>query len=142
MSYRDGIRTRQAVRDQEVRRLGVNIDDIRKETRSTQAVGAQLSRQINESSPTQGHERIYPIDFAGQTYDGTNQEFTVPRRVLGQNIILWHLQQSTGTAQPLVRTSNPAPSAGQFWFDNFFTVRVGTPPSALDGIFGGLVSAL
>lgn len=142
MSYRDGIRARQAVKNQQVRNLGVNVEDIRKESRSTQAVGTMLSRTINESFPTEGHERLYSDDFAGGTFDGTNQDFTLTRRVLGQNIRVWQVIQNVGTLQPLTRTSNPAPSAGQFYFDGLTLVRVGTPPAALDGLLAAFVTAL
>lgn len=142
MSYRDGIRARQAVTNSQVRNQGHNVEDIRKESRSSQAQGTMLVRAMNESFPTEGHERLYSDDFATGTFDGTNQEFTLTRRVLGQNIRVWHVLQSVGTLQPLTRTSNPAPSAGQFWFDGIFTVRVGTPPSALDGLLAAYVTAL
>lgn len=142
MSYRDGIRARQAVTNSQVRNQGHNVEDIRKESRSSQAQGTMLVRAMNESFPTEGHERLGNDDFAGGTFDGTNQDFTITRRVLGFNIGVDHFVQASGTLVPLVRTTNPAPSAGQFYFDGFFTVRVGTPPSALDALKAWYVTAL
>lgn len=141
-SYRDQVRTKQAETANEARKLGINVDDIRKESRGLQSTGAMITRLANESTPTAGHERIYADDFAGQTFDGTNSEFTITRSVLGQNILLWRVDQATGTLIPLNRTSNPAPSGQQFWFDGFFTVRVGTAPGSLDGLLAVYVAAL
>lgn len=141
-NYRDQIREKQAEQASEVRKLGINVDDIRKESRGLQATGAMLSRLANESTPTQGHERIYEDDFTGQTFNGTNTEFTLTRRVLGQNILLGRVEQSTGTRLPLRRTTNPAPGGDEFWFDNFFTVRVGTPPQSLDALTATYITAL
>lgn len=141
-TIREKARTAKATRDVAVRGVGVNIDDIRKETRSAQSVGAQLTRQLNEAPQTVGHERLQTDDFVGQVFDGTNNEFTISRRVFGYNIALKHVVQATGSGFRLDRTSNPAPSAGQFWFDGLFTVRVGTPPAALDGLWADYITAL
>jgi len=142
VSYKDFIRTKQAQTASAVRKVGVNVDDIRRESRGTQATGAMLTRMVNQSTPTAGHERIHEDDFVGQTFDGTNSEFTITRRVLGENILLGWVQQATGTRVPLARTSNPAPSGAQFWFDGLFTVRVGTPPAAFDSLTATYVTSL
>ena len=139
---RDTVRSTKATRDAAIRQRGINIEDIRKESRTTQAVGGMLTRALNESSPTQGHERLYDDDFVGQVFDGTNADYTLTRRVLGQNVKLLHVVQASGSALRLTKTTNPAPSAGQFWFDGFFTVRVGTAPAALDGLVATYITAL
>lgn len=141
-SYRDQIRAKQAETAAEVRKQGINVDDIRRESRGLQATGAMLARLANESTPTAGHERIYGVDFLGQVFNGTNQDFTLPISVLGQNILVWHIQQSTGTVVPLAKTTNPAPSGGQFFFDGYITVRVGTPPQAADGLLCAIITPL
>lgn len=142
MAYRDTVRTKKATRDAAVRKIGVNVDDIRKESRGASSVGAMLSRQLNEATPTAGHERIYDDDFVGQVFDGTNNEYAISRRVLGENIIVKHVVQASGSGVRLEKTSNPAPSAGQFWFDGLFTIRVGTAPAALDGLWAAYITAL
>lgn len=141
-SYRDQVRTKQAQQASRARQQGINVDDVRKESRGLQATGAMVSRLVNESTPTQGHERIYADDFVGQTFNGTNNEFTVSRRVLGQNILMWRVDQASGTLIPLVRTTNPAPAGEQFFFDGFFTVRVGVNPQVLDGLLASYVTSL
>lgn len=141
-NYRDAVRTKSAESAARAKQQGKNVDDIRKESRGLQATGAMVTRLMNESTPTQSHERIAADDFVGQTFDGTNQDFTLSRSVLGQNILMWRVDQTTGTLVPLSRTSNPAPSGEQFWFDRAFTVRVGTAPSALDGLLAVVVTSL
>jgi len=134
VSYKDAIRTNQAQTASRARGHGINVDDIRKESRGVQATGVMITRMMNEPTPTVGHQRIREDDFVGQTFDGTNNEFTVSQRVLGENIKLGWVRQVDGTRFPLTRTSNPAPSGLQFWFDGFFTIRVGTPPASLDSL--------
>ena len=141
-SYRDRIRAKQAETAAEVRKQGINVDDIRRESRGLQATGAMLARLANESTPTAGHERIYGIDFLGQVFNGTNQDFTISRRVLGKNILVWRVDQASGSLIALAKTTNPAPSGEQFWFDDIFTVRVGTPPQSLDGLLAVYVAPL
>lgn len=141
-SYRDQVRQKQAESAGKATQQGVNVDDIRKESRGLQATGAMITRLVNESTPTQGHERIYADDFVGQTFNGTNFEFTLSRRVLGQNILMWRVEQSTGTLISLVRTSNPAPAGEQFWFDGFTMVRTGVAPQVLDGLLASYVTQL
>jgi len=141
-TYRETVRDRHAARDAEVKKQGVNIDDIRKESRGSGAVAAMLSRALCDSTPTAGHERQYSDDFAGQVFNGTNSEYSLSRRVLGQNILVWHIKQSTGTAVPLPRGSNPAPSGSSFYFDGYFTIRVGTAPAALDGLIAAYITGL
>lgn len=141
-AYRDAVREKMAESNVLAKKQGINVNDIRKESRGATAVTAMVSRFVNDSSPTEGHERIYAVDFAGQTFNGTNQDFTLPRRVLGQNILVWHIQQSTGTAVPLTRTTNPAPGGTEYFFDNVFTVRVGTAPQALDGLICAIITEL
>lgn len=141
-NYRDFVRTGGAAGAARARLQGVIVDDIRKESRGVQATGAMVSRFVNESTPTTGRDRIVAVDFAGQTYDGTNTEFTLDRSVFGQNLVFWRIEQSTGTAIPLVRTTNPAPAGNQFWFDGAFTIRVGTAPQPADGLLGAIVSPL
>jgi hypothetical protein len=141
VTIRDDVREKQATLAARADVLGKNIGDVRRETCGTGGFAAQITRAINEPTPTAGHERLGWDDFAGQTFDGTNQDFTLSQRVLGQNIMGWHIIQATGTAQPLTKTTNPAPSAGQFYFDDRFTVRVGTPPSALDGLIFAYVTS-
>lgn len=142
MTIRDDIRAELAATAADAKQQGINIEDIRKETRGTQSVAAQITRAVNEPTPTQGHERLGWDDFAGQTFDGTNFTFTLSKRVLGQNLMGWRIDQATGTAIPLVKTSNPAPSGQQFWFDDVFTVRVGTAPGSLDGLIFAYVTTL
>lgn len=141
-NYRDAVRTKQAESAAKARALGINVDDVRKESRGLQATGAMVTRLVNESTPTQGHERIYSDDFVGQTFNGTNSEFTISRTVLGQNILMWRVDQASGSLQRLARTSNPAPGGNEFWFDGFFTVRVGTAPQLLDGLLAVYITAL
>ena len=64
------------------------------------------------------------------------------RRVLGENIKLGWVVQATGTRTPLTKTSNPAPSGTQFWFDGYFMVRVGTAPASLDALTATYIAAL
>jgi hypothetical protein len=142
MSIRDTVREANAVLAKQAAQLGLNIDDIRRESRSDQAVASMIVRLSNSPTPTQGHERIYQDDFAGQTFNGTNSDFTITRDVLGQNILLNRVEQATGTLMPLRRTSNPAPGGDEFWFDGFFTVRVGTPPQSLDALLATYVTVL
>lgn len=141
-NYRDSVRTRQAESANKAGELGKNVDDVRRESRSTQATGAMLMRLVNESTPTQGHERLADDDFVGQTFDGTNVEFTISRKVLGQNIRCWRVDQASGSLQRLARTSNPAPATNQFWFDGLFTIRVGQAPLLLDGLLAVYATAL
>lgn len=141
-NYRDAVRARQALGAALARKQGLNVDDIRKESRGSQATGTMIARLACDPTPTQGHERIAADDFVGQTFDGTNSEFTLSRSVLGQNIIMWRVDQASGSLQRLARTSNPAPSGNEFWFDGMFTVRVGTPPQLLDGLLAVVVTAL
>jgi len=140
--YRDAVRTKQAESAAASKKQGGNVDDVRRESRGSQATGAMLIRNVNDSTPTQGHERLATDDFVGQVFDGTNTEFTISRSVLGQNIALVRIDQASGSLIRLDKTTNPAPSANQFWFDGFFTVRVGTPPQPLDGILAYYVTAL
>jgi hypothetical protein len=142
MTYRDEVMDKLAERSARANELGKNIDDLRKETRTTGGLLAQLTRGNNTPTPTAGHERLYAIDFATAVYNGTNVQFTVQREVLGENILLWHVVQASGSVTRLERTSNPAPSAGQFYFDGLFTVRVGTAPQALDALLGALIGTL
>lgn len=142
MSYRDTVRTNQAARDFKVKQRGINIDDIRKESRSTKSTGAMTTRLMNTTTPTPGQERHGYDDFAGQAFDGTNTEYTLSHRVLGQNINVWRIEQSTGSLIRLTKTTNPAPSTNQFWFDNLFTVRVNPAPQMLDGLLAAYVRLL
>lgn len=142
MTIRDEILAQNAEVGVIAKNYGININDIRKETRGSQSVMAQVIRQVNETSPTLGHERIYQDDFAGQTFNGTNTDFTISQRVLGQNILLNRVEQSTGTLMPLRRTTNPAPGGDEFWFDGLFTVRVGTAPGSFDALLATYVTVL
>lgn len=142
MTIRDSVRAKAATDAARDRELGLNIDDVRRESRSTASVAAMTTRLRNEPTQTPGHERIYAADFAGQVFNGTNTAFTLPKKVLGQNILVWRVEQSSGTLIPQERTTNPAPSAEQFWFDNFFTIRVGTAPQTLDGLLAVFISSL
>lgn len=141
-SYRDAIRAKMAETAGLVREQGIDVSDIRFDSRGTQATGAMLSRIANNPIPTKGKSRIYGVDFLGQTFNGTNQDFTLPIGVLGENILVWHIEQSTGTVVPLAKTTNPAPSGGQFFYDGYFTVRVGTPPQAADGLLCAVITPL
>lgn len=134
MSIRDDVRAAHAERDGAAKSRGVNLEDLKKETRNSGALGAQIASAINSSVPTQGRGRTYVEDFAGAVFNGTNDSYTISRKVQGENIHVFLITQSTGTAQVLARTSNPAPSGASFYFDGFFTVRVGTAPLALDGL--------
>ena len=141
MTYRDDTILKQAQIAQAAKKRGINIDDLRKESRSEQGVNAQIVRAINSTTPTAGHERLGADDFAGQVFNGTNDSYTLSRKVLGQNILVWHIVQATGTATPLARGSNPAPSGSSFYFDGAFTVRVGTAPAALDGLIAAYMTS-
>jgi hypothetical protein len=141
-NYRNTTRTNRAIASARAREIGINVDDVRRESRSTIATDAMITRMANESTPTQGHERLSFDDFAGQTFDGTNTSFTISKLVLGENIQLWRIDQASGSLIRLAKTSNPAPSGNQFWFDGFFTVRVGTAPQLLDGLLAAYVSVL
>lgn len=141
-NYRDAIRSNVAEVGGASQNLGKSVDDIRRESRGTQATSAQLIRSVNDSIPTLGNERIYEDDFADGVFDGTNQDYTISKRVLGRNILGTHYVQATGSKMRLTRTTNPAPSAGQFYFDDFFLVRVGTPPAALDALAFQYIAAL
>ena len=134
MTIRDDVLAKQAAVAQAASQQGINLDDLRKESRGEQGVLAQLTRALNSATPTAGHERIIGDDFAGQVFNGTNDLYTISQRVLGQNILVWRVEQSTGTLIPFARGSNPAPSGSSFYFDGLFTVRVGTAPLALDGL--------
>jgi hypothetical protein len=134
MSIRDTVRIANALDAVQARQLGLNIDDIRRESRSDLAVSTMIQRLANSPTPTQGHERIYQDDFAGQVFNGTNFDFTLTQKVFGQNILLNRIEQATGTATPLRRTTNPAPAGDEFFFDGFFTVRVGVAPGVFDGL--------
>jgi len=134
VTIRDDVLAAKAARDATARDRGVNLEDLRKETRDSVALGAQTSLLLNSSTPTQGRDRSHLDDFAGQVFNGTNNAYTISRRVFGENIHVVRVTQSTGTAQELARTSNPAPSGASFYFDGFFTVRVGEPPQALDAL--------
>ena len=142
MSYRDTIRQQHATKDAAIRQLGINVDDIRKESRTRGAVQAMTTRLMNESTNTAGHERIAEDDFATGVFDGINQDYTLTRRVLGQNILCTHYVEVSGSKTRLTRTTNPAPSAGQFYFDGFFGVRVGTAPQPLDALAAQYITAL
>lgn len=142
MSYRDTVRAQHATRDAQVRTLGINIEDVRKESRSNQGTASMTTRLMNEPTPTQGHERHGYDDFAGQAFDGTNQDYTLSHRVLGQNINVWLIVQASGSLIRLTKTTNPAPSTNQFFFDGLFTVRVNPAPQALDGLLAAYVRAL
>ncbi len=142
MSIRDTVRVANALDAVQARELGLNIDDIRRESRSDLAVSTMIQRLSNSPTPTQGHERSYQDDFAGQVYNGTNNEFTLTHEVLGQNIHVNWTQQAIGTTVPLRRTTNPAPAGNEFWFDGFFTIRVGVPPQSLDGLWATYITKL
>lgn len=141
-TQRQTVRAKAAESAAAARKQGINVDDVRKESRGLQATGAMVTRLVNESTPTQGHYRHVMDLFVGQTFNGTNNEFTLSRRVLGQNIDMVRVEQSTGTVIPLVKTTNPAPSGEQFWFDDNFTVRVGVAPQAADGLIAGYTGLL
>ena len=134
MSIRDDVRVANGVLSVQAAQLGKNIDDLRKESRSDLAVAAQIQRLYNTAFPTLGSQRIYQDDFAAQVFNGTNTDFTLTKEVVGQNIKVNWVQQAIGTAVPLLRTTNPAPAGNEFWFDGFFTIRVGVAPQALDGL--------
>jgi hypothetical protein len=142
VTYRDDIRQELATKAAAAKKLGINIDDIRKETRHTGGVNAQITRAVNEPTPTEGHERIFAEDFADGVFNGTNQQYTLTRRILGQNLLVWHVVQASGSILRLERTSNPAPSAGQFYFDGVFTIQVGTAPATLDSLVAAGVTTL
>lgn len=141
-AYRDAVRSKQAESSATAKRLGKNVDDVRRESRGSQATGAMITRLANDPTPTQGHERQVADDFVGQVFDGTNTDFTISRRVLGQNIHMHRVDQASGSLIRLDKTTNPAPSANQFWFDDLFTVRVGTPPQPLDALLASYTAAL
>lgn len=134
MTIRDDTLAAKATRDAKAKERGVNLEDLRKETRNSIALGAQTSSLINSSTPTQGRYRTRLEDFAGQVFNGTNDAYTITQRVFGENIHVVRVTQATGTAQELARTSDPAPTGASFFFDGEFTVRVGAPPQALDGL--------
>lgn len=142
MSYRNDVRADLATRSAAVKQRGINIEDIRRESRSTGATDAMTLRLLNEATPTPGHERHGYDDFAGQAFDGTNQDYTLSHQVLGQNINVWLIVQASGSLIRLTRTTNPAPSTNQFFFDGLFTVRVNPAPQALDGLLAAYVRAL
>lgn len=133
-NYRDAIRTSEAAFANVASGLGIDLSDMRLDSRKALATGAVITRLANAPTPTPGAGRLANDDFAGQVYNGTNNEFTISQSVAGQNIGVDWIEQSTGTLWPLTKTTNPAPSALQFWFDGEFTIRVGTPPGALDGL--------
>lgn len=142
MTIRDEILAQNAEVSAVALQQGINIDDLRKESRGNQALMAMLQRLYNGSTPTPGTERITQDDFAGQTFNGTNTDYTISRSVFGQNIMLNRVEQSTGTLLPLRRTTNPAPGGDEFFFDGFFTVRVGTPPGSFDALLATYITAL
>ena len=142
MTVRDDTRAAQATRDALAKGVGINLEDLRKETRNSIALGAQVAFLANSSTPTQGRARTTLDDFAGQVFNGTNDAYTLSQRVFGENIHVVRIIQATGTAQPLPRTSNPAPSGASFYFDGFFTVRVGEAPLTLDGLLAFYLTPL
>jgi hypothetical protein len=142
MTVRDDTRAAQAAQNALAKQQGLNLEDLRKETRNSIALGAQITELTNSSTPTQGRARTKLEDFAGQVFNGTNDAYTLSQRVFGENIHVVHIVQATGTAQELARGSNPAPSGASFYFDGFFTVRVGVAPLTLDGLLAFYLTPL
>lgn len=121
---------------------GLNIEDLRKESRSELSLAHMLQARINSPVPTIGRERLRIDDFAGQVYNGTNSDFTISQEVLGENINVVWFDFSAPLIMWLPRTTNPAPSGFSFYFDGLFTVRVGTAPDALDGLGAAYIARL
>jgi hypothetical protein len=131
LAYRAGLYSR-------AQKLGVKVEDIRREQRNPLVVGAQLSDLINTNTPLPGRERIVVDNPVFGSFDGINREFTLSQTCAGPVLLAVGVTtQSTGTTNFPTRTDHPAPGSGSFWFDGDQTIRIGAGDilSAADRVF-------
>jgi len=131
-THRQDVREARAAITKRAHDKRISIDDIRREKRQPDAVFRQVNQMVSEPTPRLARERLVSDIPPDGAFDGSNQNFDISSTVLGNNIIVLHTVQATGTTTKLTRTSSPAPAAGSFYFDDVQTVRVGTAPAASD----------
>lgn len=90
---------------------------------------------INQSVDTPGRYRLKKETPPNGSFDYVNVTFSLAGAVLGKNIGVDHVVQSTGVLTPLTLTDNPTPLAGSFYLDVANgAIVLGLPPAPLDNI--------
>lgn len=137
-TFREKLRDYRARVFQNAAAQGVQVQDIRREDRTEQTVGKQITDLVNTTTPVPFRGRLMLDNPVLGTFDGINLEFTLSEQPRGADtLIVGVITQSTGTVNFPTRGTHPAPGGGSFFFDGNITIRIGAGDiaSALDRVF-------
>ena len=136
MATRDVVKAFRAELYARMANKGISSDDLDASLKGNpRAYGVQALNLINTSVNTPGRFRFHKECPPAGAFDGVNRTFSLAGAVLGRNIGVDHVTQSTGALVPLTLTDNPNPTAGTFYLDTVNgAIIVGMPPAASDTI--------
>lgn len=136
MSTRDTVLAQRAEIAQRARAKGISTEDLDQILKGNpRAINQQLLTFINQAVDTPGRYRLHQEVPPNGAMDGANRTFSLAAAVLGRNIAVYHVVQSTGVLTPLTLTDNPNPVAGTFYLDvTNNQIVVGQPPESLDSL--------
>lgn len=141
-NFRDEIRANRAATFTTARERGVNIDDLRKETRRPVAMMESVQTLINDGvqRPTR-HQTVFDVPLLG-TYDGVNMQFELSSDAASElNTEIGFVRQSDGTFTRLTHTGAAAPSVGSVRIQLPRTIIVGEAPGVMDLLVGFYIKA-
>jgi len=103
---------------------------------NARSVAQAAMRMLNDSVSRPDREQLLTVSPPAGAFDGVNKTFTLPEPVRGLNLAVIFNDVSAATGNPLIRTDNPTPGTGTFFFDiNAPTVIVvGDAPDAGDNL--------
>ena len=136
MATRDTVLAERASIYSRAREKGFSSDDLDTSLRGNPRLYANgMMTLINSSVDTPGRYRLKKELPPNGTFDGANATFYLAGAVLGKNIGVDHITQSTGAVTPLTLTDNPTPIAGSFYLDApNGAIILGLAPQPLDNI--------
>lgn len=134
MATRDVVKSERAALYERARQKGLSSDDLDAQLRGNPRLySTGMLTLINQSVDTPGRYRMHHEAPPAGAFDGANATFSLAGAVLGRNITVDHVTQSTGALVPLTLTDNPNPVAGTFYLDvPNNAIVVGLAPQASD----------
>lgn len=125
-TIREQLRDYRSGSNRDALKLGIAVEDIRREKRGERTVQGQVRTMANESTPLPRRDRIVVDNPVNGSFDGINREFTLSQDVGGAaNLAVGVVTAASGTVNFPTRTDHPAPGGGSFWFDGDQTIRIG-----------------
>lgn len=136
MATRDVVKAQRAAVFTRAREKGLTSDDLDDTLKGNPRMYTNgMLTLINQAVDTPGRFRLHHEVPPSGAFDGANRTFSLAGVVLGKNVCVDHVVQSTGILTPLTLTDNPNPIAGTFYVDNVANaIIVGQAPQASDQV--------